>query len=140
MESARSRAASPSDKSVRSVAGLSASGTGEADASPPEPTGPVRTCVGCRARATAAELLRVAVVGDALVPDPARRIPGRGAHLHRDPQCYTLALRRKAFPRALRLSGIPSGAAVLDYLSEYAAACSTQSDVDTEGSPIVSTP
>jgi len=40
-----------------------------------------------------------------VVPDPARRLPGRGAHLHPTPACLALALRRRAFPRALRVSG-----------------------------------
>jgi predicted RNA-binding protein YlxR (DUF448 family) len=41
-----------------------------------------------------------------LVPDPARRRPGRGAHLHPDPACLALAERRRAFGRALRVSGV----------------------------------
>jgi predicted RNA-binding protein YlxR (DUF448 family) len=48
------------------------------------------------------ELLRVVVADGALVPDPARRLPGRGAHLHPDPACLAQAERRRAFPRALR--------------------------------------
>jgi predicted RNA-binding protein YlxR (DUF448 family) len=32
-------------------------------------------------------------------------LPGRGAHLHRDPACLELAERRRAFPRALRVTG-----------------------------------
>jgi uncharacterized protein len=40
-----------------------------------------------------------------LVIDVGRRMPGRGAWLHPDPQCLELALRRKAFPRALRVAG-----------------------------------
>ena len=68
---------------------------------------PVRTCVGCRQRAAKRELLRV-VAGDQgagreVVPDPAGRAPGRGAHLHPTPDCLELALRRRAFTRALRL-------------------------------------
>jgi predicted RNA-binding protein YlxR (DUF448 family) len=66
----------------------------------------VRTCVGCRERAAKHELLRV-VVGDRgsgreVVPDPAARAPGRGAHLHPTTECLELALRRQAFGRALR--------------------------------------
>ena len=73
------------------------------------PGGSVRTCVGCRQRATKSELLRV-VAGDRgagleLVPDPDGRSPGRGAHLHPTTGCLELALRRRAFPRALRLQG-----------------------------------
>ena len=69
----------------------------------------VRTCVGCRERATKFELLRVVAsdrgAGLEVVPDPARRAPGRGAHLHPTPECLTLALRRRAFPRALKTEG-----------------------------------
>ncbi|WP_324273865.1 YlxR family protein [Blastococcus brunescens] len=43
-----------------------------------ETSKPVRTCVGCRKRAPAADLLRVVVRSGALVPDPRRRLPGRG--------------------------------------------------------------
>ncbi|HEV7756044.1 MAG TPA: YlxR family protein [Mycobacteriales bacterium] len=66
----------------------------------------MRTCVGCRERAPAAELLRVVVNGHDLVPDPARRLPGRGASLHLDPDCLALAERRRAFGRALRTGGV----------------------------------
>jgi predicted RNA-binding protein YlxR (DUF448 family) len=69
--------------------------------------GPVRTCVGCRTRATRSELLRVIAGTDsdgrpAVVPDPARTAPGRGAHVHPTLECYALAERRRAFTRALR--------------------------------------
>ncbi len=74
------------------------------------PVGPVRTCVGCRARDSRSSLLRVVLVTDAagspaLVPDEAARLPGRGAWLHPDPDCLALAQRRKAFGRALRHAG-----------------------------------
>ena len=53
------------------------------------PDGPVRTCVGCRKRELAVELLRVVAVGDgngdcAVTVDAARTLPGRGAWLHPD--------------------------------------------------------
>jgi predicted RNA-binding protein YlxR (DUF448 family) len=41
-----------------------------------------------------------------VVPDPTRRRPGRGAHLHFDPACLALAERRRAFGRALRITGV----------------------------------
>ena len=50
-------------------------------------------------------LLRVVAVEDRLVPDLARRLPGRGASVHPDPRCLDLAEKRRAFPRALRLAG-----------------------------------
>ena len=37
------------------------------------------------------------------MPDPGRRLPGRGAHLHPVVACLDLAERRRAFPRALRV-------------------------------------
>ena len=66
---------------------------------------PVRTCVGCRKRGPVTELLRVVARDGALVPDPRRRLPGRGASLHPTPECLRTAERRRAFPRALRLPG-----------------------------------
>lgn len=51
-------------------------------------------------------------------PDLEGTAPGRGAHLHPTPGCYDLAVRRKAFSRALRftqgaggsgLSSVPVG-------------------------------
>ena len=68
----------------------------------------MRTCVGCRAREAKSALLRVVAVGDQpprLIPDPAGRLPGRGASVHPDPRCVDLADKRRAFPRALRLAG-----------------------------------
>jgi uncharacterized protein len=41
-----------------------------------------------------------------VVPDPLGSAPGRGAHLHPTTACYELAVRRKAFGRALR---VPTG-------------------------------
>jgi uncharacterized protein len=115
---------------------------------------PVRTCVGCRKRAPASELLRVTAVvldggGDsvtesdvdatggatggsgkradvvdtvsriAILPDPARRRPGRGAHLHHDPGCLDKAVRRRAFGRALRVAGAIETGAVVAYLRDH---------------------
>jgi uncharacterized protein len=85
---------------------------------------PVRTCVGCRSRAPSSELLRVVAVGDAtdgsvtepsgretgaavyVMPDPKRRRQGRGAHIHPDLTCLAQAERRRAFGRALRVTGV----------------------------------
>lgn len=49
--------------------------------------------------------MRVVVVDGVLTPDPRRRLPGRGAWLHPDPECLHRAERRSAFPRALRVHG-----------------------------------
>jgi len=39
-----------------------------------------------------------------LVPDPAGRLPGRGAWIHPTQACLEQAARRRAFGRALRLT------------------------------------
>jgi predicted RNA-binding protein YlxR (DUF448 family) len=106
--------------------------------------GRVRTCVGCRKRAAAAELLRVVVAPGAIgtadpglvaqddslscdepaavsiVPDPRHRAPGRGAWLHYDPACVELAERRRAFARALRVPGMVDSSPVREYVAVQA--------------------
>lgn len=96
-----------------------------------DPSGPVRTCIGCRTRAPKSELLRVTAVSDvhgmtAVLPDPRATAPGRGAHLHPTTECYDLAVRRRAFFRALRVpdrgSAVGAGpfaAAVGEFLSSH---------------------
>lgn len=72
---------------------------------------PLRTCVGCRNRGAKSDLLRIVVErspGGAihrLIPDLRGGMPGRGAHLHLDPECLALAERRRVFARALRVEG-----------------------------------
>lgn len=84
-------------------------------------SGPVRTCIGCREKAANTELLRV-VAGSgadgrtAVVPDPDRTAPGRGAHLHPTAACFDSAVRRRAFARALRLSDGPTTALLAEHL------------------------
>ena len=82
--------------------------------------GPIRTCVGCRKRAPAFDLLRFVAAGAEddlkLQPDPSRRLPGRGAHLHPDPACFALAERRRAFGRALRLTGVLDAGPLAEHL------------------------
>ena len=79
--------------------------------------------MGCRKRAPASELLRVVAAGGGaagaqlrLVPDPTRRLPGRGAHVHPDPACLALAQRRRAFVKALRLSSVPDAGALVEFI------------------------
>lgn len=66
---------------------------------------PERTCVGCRERAAKNELLRIVAVGDECVPDHRGTLPGRGAYVHPAVVCLDQAVRRRAFPRALRSAG-----------------------------------
>jgi predicted RNA-binding protein YlxR (DUF448 family) len=79
---------------------------------------PIRTCIGCRERAVAAELLRVVVAAGTLVPDPRRRAPGRGAWVHPVPECVALAERRRAFVRALHVPGPLDPAPVREYVQQ----------------------
>ncbi|WP_051265147.1 YlxR family protein [Nakamurella lactea] len=76
-----------------------------------------RTCVGCRQTERPGVLLRMVIrptaVADGtdagavdiatVVPDPRRRLPGRGAWIHPDPGCLQTAERRRAIGRALRV-------------------------------------
>jgi predicted RNA-binding protein YlxR (DUF448 family) len=129
---------------------------------------PIRTCIGCRQRATAAELLRVVVAPDAtgeaasahrpsearspseqpgsgpvalpVVPDPRRRIPGRGAWLHPDRRCVELAERRRAFARALRVSGPLDPTPVGEYVAQAGFGTRPLGEDTTRGRRLADTP
>ncbi|MEV8143131.1 YlxR family protein [Specibacter sp. NPDC078709] len=66
----------------------------------------VRTCIGCRKTSDRLQLVRLVrsrnTSGEleALV-DVARRMPGRGAWLHPNLECWNLAIKRRAVGRAL---------------------------------------
>ena len=77
---------------------------------------PLRTCVGCRRRDAQEDLLRVALTpAGVIVLDLGRRLPGRGAYLHPQASCLTLARRGRQLERALRA---PSGASLDSKLEE----------------------
>jgi len=85
-----------------------------------------RTCVGCRRRDVRSALLRVVAersdTGEhvaRVVVDPQLRLPGRGAWLHPTPECLDLAVRRKAFGRALRVKSFLELAAVGAYIDAH---------------------
>ncbi|MDR1545814.1 MAG: YlxR family protein [Deltaproteobacteria bacterium] len=72
--------------------------------------GPVRTCVGCGRRRSAAELARLALTpgpqGPLIVADPRRIKPGRGAWVCADePDCLAQASRKGRLARALKAPG-----------------------------------
>lgn len=86
---------------------------------------PVRMCIGCRERELAVELLRVVAVSmgngrTAVTVDTSGCHPGRGAWLHVSRDCLAAAVRRRAFPRALRITGSPDTSAVVEHVSALA--------------------
>jgi len=64
--------------------------------------GPVRTCVGCGQRASQPDLVRFVSAGTRLQLDRRRRLPGRGAWLHRAPACWDAFVQRRGAVRSLR--------------------------------------
>src|SRR2546423_7981554 len=58
-------------------------------------TEPLRTCVGCRKVKPRSELQRLAAVDGTLILNP-RRVAGRSAYLCPNPECWTVAQKRRA--------------------------------------------
>jgi predicted RNA-binding protein YlxR (DUF448 family) len=90
----------------------------------------------------AVELLRVVAVstGDgkyAVTVDPAGTLPGRGAWLHPVPQCVTEAIRRRAFARALRITGALDTTAVVGLIERVDA---SETPADRQAAKNMSTP
>jgi uncharacterized protein len=88
--------------------------------SPVLPGSVIRTCVGCRVRAAKSDLLRVVAVDGEIVVDVAARRPGRGAYLHLSRDCLEQARRRRAIPRALRVTGLLADDGLASYLDAMA--------------------
>ena len=80
----------------------------------------VRTCVGCRSRAPRSSLLRVVVRNSEVVADTSAILPGRGAWLHPVDECLDLALKRRAFGRALKAEAALDPTAIRAALREQA--------------------
>jgi uncharacterized protein len=74
----------------------------------------------------------VAAGGD-IVPDPHARLPGRGAYLHPSQECFELAQRRRALPRALRLPGPLGVGRLAGYLAEQSGRAHTVGSGSTDG-------
>jgi len=67
--------------------------------------------------------------GSVVRPDPDGTAPGRGAHLHPTTGCYDLAVRRKAFSRALRVTPGAGGLSSMP-VAEFVAAAARASTTD----------
>lgn len=76
---------------------------------------PIRSCIACRKRENQIDLLRIVKSGRQALPDPTRRMSGRGAWLH--PRCLEMAINRKAFERALKSDEILDLAALKEFIS-----------------------
>lgn len=63
---------------------------------------PIRTCVGCAERVPQSGLVRFVAGVTGLEVDAPRRMPGRGAYLHRRPECWAAFARRRGPVRSLR--------------------------------------
>ncbi len=64
---------------------------------------PVRMCAGCRKRRPKEELIRLVLKdGGKLVIDGERTLPGRGAYICVERECFQLAIKKKGFVRAFR--------------------------------------
>jgi hypothetical protein len=105
-------------------------GASAVDSQPARIPGPVRTCVGCRARDAKPALLRVVVADGVLTADPAGRLPGRGASVHLDQACVDLADRRRAFPRALRVQGPLDVGPVREHVEQVLSAVTSREQVE----------
>lgn len=103
-------------------------------ARPPTPStaaGPQRTCIATRNVLPDTQLLRCVVQRDSrigagetgngegtarVVPDPRRRLPGRGAWITATRKAYETAVQRRAFARALNVPAETDTTDVLEYI------------------------
>lgn len=74
--------------------------------------------MGCRERAAKKDLLRIVAVEGECVPDHRGTLPGRGAYVHPALVCLDLAVRRRAFLRALRAPGTLDTQALRHYVEQ----------------------
>lgn len=84
-----------------------------------------RTCIGTRTRLPERQLLRMVAhhEGDAIrvIPDPRRRMPGRGAWITPTLDAWEAAQKRRAFGRALKVSANADANPVREYLENLGA-------------------
>lgn len=75
---------------------------------------PQRTCVGCNSTTNKRELVRVVRTPEGNVTaDPTGKKPGRGAYVHADANCWTLALKKDRLERSLKTTISATDAAAL---------------------------
>lgn len=84
----------------------------------------LRTCIASRIAQDDSQLLRVVVDPknpSAVLPDPQRRLPGRGAWITPTLQALDIAEQRKAFGRAFRVSRNLDAGPVREYITALGA-------------------
>ena len=84
-----------------------------------------RTCIATRTRKPEGHLLRMVARLDGgaprILPDPRRRLPGRGAWITPTLEAWATAEKRRAFGRALKVSANADANPVREYLESLAA-------------------
>ena len=84
-----------------------------------------RTCIATRTRLPEGRLLRMVARRDSdatrVVPDPRRRMPGRGAWITPTLEAWAVADKRRAFGRALKVSATADANPVREYLETLGA-------------------
>ncbi|MCS6919117.1 MAG: YlxR family protein [Fimbriimonadales bacterium] len=85
------------------------------------PRSPIRRCAACRRAAPKSELIRFVRAPQTLQVqwDPEQKLPGRGAYLCPNPECFRLALKRKSLERTLKVN---SGDGILQAVQQALAA------------------
>ncbi|MEY8565279.1 YlxR family protein [Corynebacterium sp.] len=90
--------------------------------------GPQRTCIATRQVHPASALLRCVAERTGagggsgsvrVVPDPRRRLPGRGAWITATVSAYETAVQRRAFARALKVPFEADTTPVLEFLRDH---------------------
>lgn len=90
---------------------------------------PQRTCIACRQIAGKRTLLRLVRTDAGVMVDPGGKLPGRGAYLHPDRNCWEIALRSRRLEQALRTSLSPEDRRSLaGYMDTLPAAVAEQHD------------
>lgn len=84
-----------------------------------------RTCIATRNTLPEGRLLRMVARRDGdvtnVIPDPRRRMPGRGAWITPTLEAWELAQKRRAFGRALKVSANADANPVREYLDSLGA-------------------